>query len=135
MRIHSDTRRQLLRYAVIGLLSNAGLYAAYLLLSWSAMGHKTAMTVVYCMGMFATFVFNRSWAFGHAGAIPQALLRYTATYAFGYMFNIAALFLLVDMAGLPHRWVVLALILISACITFLLQKFWVFPAAPLSAAQ
>ncbi len=122
------THQQFVRYAVIGLTSNAVLYVCYLLLTWAGMGHKTAMTVLYALGILQTYVFNRRWTFRHRGAVPGSMARYVATYAFGYVFNLGVMVLLVDMAGLPHQAVVLALVFVTACLIFLLQKFWVFPA-------
>lgn len=126
----TTTLRQLVRYAIIGLIANAALYTIYLLLRHAGMGTKAAMTFVYCAGGLVTFAFNRRWAFGHDGAMSRALLRYAATYVLIYFFNMTALALFVDYAGYPHQLVVLALIFVSAGITFLLHKFWVFPAAP-----
>jgi putative flippase GtrA len=123
-----------MRYAITGLVANAVLYAIYLLLRHSGTGTKAAMTLVYCAGGLATFVFNRRWAFGHDGAVSPALLRYAVTYVLVYFFNMAALAFFVDRVGYPHQAVVLALIFVSAGITFLLHKFWVFPAAPTAAA-
>lgn len=128
MRPQLEVRRQLFRYAVTGLAANMLLYAAYLLLTSRGEGHKLAMTVTYCTSVFCTFIFNRRWTFEHGGTIPAALLRYLATYAFGYIFNLTAQLLLVDVAGLPHRWVMAALVVISAGLIFLAQKYWVFPA-------
>lgn len=86
------------------------------------------MTAVYFTGVLSTFIFNRRWTFDHAGAISPTMIRYVATYAFGYLFNVAGLLILVDAAGLPHQWVMLVLIFVGAGIIFLLQKLWVFPA-------
>ena len=122
-----ETHRQLLRYAVIGLASNALGYVGYLLLSSFGMGHKTALTALYGVGVLQTFVFNRRWTFRYAGAIPGSIARYIAIYAFGYVFAMVAMYLLVDLFGLPHKAVVLALIFVVACGIFLLQKFWAFP--------
>jgi putative flippase GtrA len=120
------TRRQLLRYAVTGLAANALLYAAYWLLTSHGVGHKVAMTTTYCTSVLCTFIFNRRWTFQHGGAVPSALLRYVATYIIGYMVNLAALTVLVDVGGLPHRWVMAMLIALSAVLIFLAQKYWVF---------
>lgn len=129
------THRQLLRYAVTGLAANALLYCAYLLLSSLGFGHKSAMTVTYCTSVLCTFIFNRRWTFSHGGTVPAALLRYLVTYALGYAVNLAALSLLVDVAGLPHRWVMAVLIVVSAGLIFLVQKFWVFPAERSTATE
>lgn len=125
-----DTRQQLVRYGIVGLVSNAVLYVAYLLLSAAGVGHKTAMTSVYCAGVLGTFLFNRRWTFAHTGAIPGAMLRYVATYAIGYLFNVVSLVVMVDYAGLPHQWVMLVLVFACAGIIFLLQRYWCFPLRP-----
>ena len=41
------TRRQLLSFGVVGLVSNAVTYALYLALTSLGIGHKTAMTLVF----------------------------------------------------------------------------------------
>ena len=123
------TPRQLWRYVITGMTANVVFYAGYLLLSGLGVGHKAAMTVTYCTSVLCTFVFNRRWTFGHDGTVTAPLLRYIAIYAIGYVVNLAALSALVDVAGLPHAIVMAALIVISAGLLFLAQKFWVFPAA------
>jgi putative flippase GtrA len=115
-----------MRYGVVGLASNALLYATYLGLSAAGIGHKMAMTSVYCAGVLGTFLFNRRWTFAHTGAIPGAMFRYIVTYAIGYLFNVASLAVLVDLAGLPHQWVMLVLVFACAGIIFLLQRYWCF---------
>ncbi len=117
---------QFFRYAVVGLASNLVLYAGYLLLTWTGMGHKLAMSFLYGIGVLQTFFFNRKWSFEHQGAAPQALARYVAAYIFGYLLNLAGLLLLVDRLGFPHQVVQGMMILIFAMMLFLLQKYWVF---------
>ena len=90
------------------------------------MGHKLAATLAYAIGVLQTFFFNRSWSFRDAGAPGPAFVRYVAIYAFGYLFNMAALVVFVDRAGYQHQLVQGAIILILAGALFLLQKFWVF---------
>lgn len=122
----SGVRRQFLRYALIGLTSNGVLYAGYLGLTNIGMGHKTAMTLLFAAGTLQTYVFNRRWTFLYRGRIPGSMLRYAATYAFGYLLNLSALHMLVDVWGLPHRVVQAVLIVVVAVAIFSLQKYWVF---------
>lgn len=125
--ITRDTRWQLFRFALVGLGSNAVLYLLYLLLTGLGLGHKTAMTLLYILGVLQTFVFNRHWTFRHQGKMPKALRRYLASYGFGYCFNLGMLLIMVDRLGLSHQIVQGILILITAGLLFLLQKYWVFP--------
>lgn len=117
---------QLSRYAMVGLASNASGYLLYLLFTYMGIGHKTAMSLLYAVGVGQTFYFNRSWSFEHNGRASSALIRYATAYAFGYALNLAALMLLVDSWGWPHQWVQAALIFVLAGTLFLLQRYWVF---------
>ena len=119
-------RRQFFRYAVVGLISNLALYLAYLLLTELGMGHKTAMSLLYATGTSLTFLFNRNWTFGHDGHLTKAFAGYATIYAMGYLFNLVALYLLVDRLGFNHQWVQGCLIILVAVLLFTLQKYVVF---------
>lgn len=119
--------RQFLRYVVVGLASNAIICAIYLALTRLGMGPKLAMSLLYCVGVLQTFVFNKKWSFRFDGAATPALVRYATAYALGYVVNLSALMLLVDQMGLPHQWVQGAMIAVVAVMLFLAQRYWVFP--------
>nr|WP_315202817.1 GtrA family protein [uncultured Albidiferax sp.] len=121
--------RQLIRYAIIGILNNAIAYVLYLVLTYHGMGHKLAMSLLYCLGVAQTFYFNRRWTFEHSGHMSSALIRYISVYGLGYIFNLAMLVLLVDRLGLPHQWVQATAVFVIAAFLFLAQKIWVFSPA------
>jgi putative flippase GtrA len=120
------TTSQFARYAVVGLASNVVLYLAYVAITNLGMGHKTAMSLLYAVGTCLTFVFNRNWTFGHNGHITTAFVGYVTIYAVGYLFNLTALYFLVDQLEFNHRWVQGGLIILVAVLLFTLQKFVVF---------
>lgn len=123
--------RQLIRYALVGIASNAVAYLLYLLLTYYGMGHKTTMSLLYGVGVAQTFYFNRGWTFGHDGKVSLALVRYVTVYGLGYVFNLAMLMVLVDRWGWSHQWVQGAAIFVIAAFLFLGQKIWVFaPVTP-----
>lgn len=126
--IDSGSFGQLVRFGIVGLLSNAVLYLAYLALTALGMEPKLAMTLLYAVGVAQTFLFNKRWSFRHGGAHGPAFVRYCVAYAIGYAINLGALALLVDVLGYPHQAVQGALILALAVFFFLLQKYWIFPA-------
>ena len=117
---------QFIRYGVVGLVSNGVLYLAYLALTWAGMGHKTAMTLLYVVGVSLTFLLNRNWSFRHDGPASRALLRYVAAYGFGYILNFLALLVFVDYLRFPHQFVQGLTVLVFVVMFFLLQKYWVF---------
>ena len=120
---------QVIRYGIVGLASNGVLYAGYLLLTAVGVGSKTAMTILYAVGVMQTFLFNRRWTFGYGGGVSGSFVRYVVTYGLGYLLNLAALALLVDGFAYPHQLVQGVMIFVVAAFLFLLQKRWVFPEA------
>ena len=121
---------QLMRYAIVGLTSNAIGYGLYIALTAFGFGPKLAMSLLYVIGVLQTFVFNKTWSFRFAGAAAPALFRYATIYALGYVINFLVLIVLVDQAGLPHQWVMAGLVLFMAVFFFMGQKFWVFRQSP-----
>ncbi len=119
-------RTQALRFTVVGVASNLLLYLLYLLLTWLGIGHKSAMTSLYLLGVLQTFVFNRSWSFQHTGRASFALGRYAVVYAAGYLLNLSLLWVAVDLFHLPHQGVqALAIVLVAASL-FIMNRYWVF---------
>ena len=123
---HIETGGQFIRFAVIGLASNALLYLAYLLLTGMGMGHKLAMSLLYATGVTLTFLFNKNWTFGHRGEYRKTFIGYLLIYLLGYVVNLVALMVLVDRMGFQHQWVQGMMILVIAVMTFLMQKFLLF---------
>lgn len=125
----SPLHRQLIRYAVVGLMSNLLCYLAYLGLARLGMDPKLSMSVLYCVGVMQTFVFNRKWTFEHSGAQRTVFSRYCAAYGIGYLLNLSVLYVMVDLQGYPHQLIQGVMILVLAGMLFLAQKFWVFRTA------
>lgn len=118
--------KQFFKFAVVGLSSNLLLYLAYLLFTGLGAGPKTTMSVLYLIGVGVTFVFNRTWTFGHAGHMPKAVIGYIALYATGFGVNFYTLYIMVDLLGYDHRAIQGVMIFILAAFFFLAQKFLVF---------
>ena len=122
-----NTLAQFIRFGIVGLVSNGVLYLGYLALTAATIEPKLAMTLVYVVGTLQGFLFNKRWSFRSDHGYAPELVRYVLAYAFGYALNLAALFVLVDRWGLPHRSVQALMIVTLALVLFALQKLWVFP--------
>lgn len=118
---------QFSRYAVVGLAANLVGYLLYLLLTYLGMGPKSAMTLLYIIGVLQTFYFNHGWSFGHQGSAHGAFLRYITAYALGYLLNFLLLWFAVNRLQLPHQAVQAAAIILVATCLFLMHRYWVFP--------
>lgn len=121
---------QAVRFALVGLTSNALGFCWYLMLTWLGMGPKAAMTVLFLIGTLQTFIFNKRWSFQYGGTDKLVLVRYVSAYGLGYLLNLAMLIVLVDYGNYPHAPVQAAMIVVVAAMMFLLQKFWVFASPP-----
>ena len=119
-------QRQFIRYAIVGLASNALAYGFYIVFTLFGLGPKLAMSVIYGISVLQTFIFNKRWTFGHRDAFGSAFIRYCISYGLGYVINMMVLIVMVDQYGYPHEIVQAATILSLAVMLFLLQKFWVF---------
>jgi putative flippase GtrA len=117
------------RFVVVGLVSNGLLYLAYLVLTTLGTGPKVAMTLLYLVGVLQTFAPQRRWTFRHAGRGDEAFVRYLAAYAFCYALQWSILYVLVDRHGFDHALIQGGAIIAIAVTMFLVQKYWVFPAA------
>jgi len=125
-------QRQLVRFAAVGIVSNAALFVLYLVLTGAGLSTTLSMSLAYVVGVAQTFALNRTWTFSHSGRCVAPLARYAATYGIGYVVNLCLLRLFVDELAWPHQWVQGAAILLVAAIVFALQKHWVFRSTPQS---
>ncbi len=121
-----ESIRQLVRYALVGAATNAAIYFVYLLITCLGVEPKTAMTLVYIIGVFIGFIGNRKWTFAHRGSASGAAFRYMLAHLFGYLLNFLILFTFVDRLGYAHQWVQAAAILIVAGFLFIIFKYFVF---------
>ena len=121
--------RQFIRYAIVGLASNAIAYLIYIALTRVGLGPKITMSLLYGLGVLQTFILNKCWTFEHGGAHGVVFIRYCVTYGLGYVVNLVALLVLVDQWGYPHEIVQGVMIFALAVMLFLLQKCWVFQAS------
>lgn len=120
--------RQLIRYGLVGVMSNLTMYFVYLLITYLGVEPKTAMTLMYIIGATIGFVGNRKWTFAHRGDSSSAALRYVLAHLFGYLLNLLILFTFVDRLGYAHQWVqAMAIIIVAGCL-FIIFKYFVFSA-------
>lgn len=122
----AKSMRQLIRYGLVGVISNAAIYFVYLLITYLGVEPKIAMTLVYIIGASIGFIGNRKWTFAHRGDSTSAMLRYALAHLFGYLLNFMILFTFVDCLGYAHQWVQAMAIIIVAGFLFIGFKYFVF---------
>lgn len=124
--------RQLIRYGLVGVLSNATLYLLYLLITFLGVEPKKTMTMLYIIGAFIGFIGHRRWSFAHRGDATGAAIRYTIAHLSGYLLNLFILFVFVDYLGYAHQAIQGIAIIFIAVFLFITFKYFVFPKDNLS---
>lgn len=119
--------RQLIRYGLVGIVSNLSMYLVYLLITYLGVEPKQAMTLVYIIGASIGFVGHRKWSFSHRGNATRAAARYAAAHLSGYTLNFLILYIFVDRLGYAHQVVQAMAIIAVAGFLFIVFKYFVFP--------
>lgn len=130
-----QTRKQLVRFVIVGVASNAILYLLYLAATSIGIGHKAAMTALFALGIVQTFFFNKNWSFQHSGSNGSTFIRYIGAYCAAYGINFAAMVIFVDRYHISDRLVQAVMIVVVAAFMFVAQRLWVFPASRRSFAE
>ena len=118
--------RQVLRYAVVGIVNNFAGYMIYLFLTHLGAAPKLTMTLLYAVGATLGYAGNRQFTFAHRGNLIASGKRYLLAHFLGYLMNLAILIVFVDHLGYPHQWVQAAAIFVVAGFLFIAFKFFVF---------
>jgi putative flippase GtrA len=117
----------LVRYGLVGALTNLAMYLLYLLITYFGVEPKQVMTGLYLVGALIGFVGHRNWTFTHEGALLGSGARYAIAHVCGYLINYLLLAVFSDRLGYPHQWVQASAILIVALFLFVTFKLFVFP--------
>ncbi|MGZ5179192.1 MAG: GtrA family protein [Ramlibacter sp.] len=128
--------RQIVRFGVAGVLTNAAGYTVYLLLTVGiGFEPKRTMTVLYGIGVLLSFAANRYWVFGSNDRLGPAFRRFLLGHVLGYSVNWLLLWGFVDRLGYPHFLVQAAAILVVAGLMFVFMRWFVFPLRPTGAGR
>lgn len=132
-RIHLGTREpanwvELFKFGVVGAsgyVLNLAVFAA--LVEGAGIHHIPAAVGAFLVAVTNNFIWNRHWTFdaasGHAG---QQAWRFLTVSVAGLGVNLAALALLVDVAGLPKLPGQALAVAIAMPVNFIANKMWTF---------
>jgi putative flippase GtrA len=93
------------------------------------MGTEATMRITFSVGTLLSLLAHRSLTFRHRGDQLAAPRRFLTCYAMRYLVDVIALWVVAGQMGVPHQIVQGCMILVVALLTFMMQKYWVFPAA------
>jgi putative flippase GtrA len=118
--------RQLFRYALVGITTNAIGYLVYLLITYWYPFPKVVMTMMYALGAILGYAGNRSYTFRSRAGIMSSGFKYVIAYALGYIMNLSLMIYFSDKLGYPHQWVQAGAIFVVAGFLFVAMRYFVF---------
>ncbi|MCB0354154.1 MAG: GtrA family protein [Bdellovibrionales bacterium] len=117
---------QLMRYGIVGVISNVSIFCVYLFITYIGVPYKIAMTTLYLLGTIIGYLGNKRWTFGHKGNALMSFLRYIFAYFLGYLLNLSLLIIFVDHLHYPHQLVQFSCLFVMVVFLYTLQRFFVF---------
>lgn len=126
---YRKSKSQLLRYALVGTISNAIGYLFYLSLTHLGCTPIFTMSLVYSAGATIGFFGNRSLTFSYKGSTIGSGVRFIIAHIMGYLINLSIIVVFVQHLGYPHQGVQAVAIFFVATFLFIIFKFFVFRAS------
>ena len=124
--IHSNANvRQLLRFIIVGCLSNG---VAYLIYAWLSNQCKpiVAMSWLYLIGFCLSFLGNKRFTFQDNSRDIYPLVRFTVMHIVLFAFQFTTHYFFVSVFGLPHLVIQAGLMVLVGCMAFVLSRRFVF---------
>ena len=121
--------KKFVKFIITGVISNTISFLIFLFAIYVVrIGHKTAATLLFMVGMTVNYLVNKKWTFNTLGSMNKTLAKYLLTYFFGYFINMGILYFFVDYLDYQAGWVQFFAIGFLVIYYFLLNKYFVFRA-------
>jgi putative flippase GtrA len=117
---------QIIRFGLVGLISNGVAYAVYLALTAAGMDPYAAATVVYVVALAVGFAGHRKVTFAHQGRLGRAAVSYLVAYAIGYLIDIALLTIGMNVLGQSHVIAQAEAVVVVAMYLYVALRLFVF---------
>jgi len=122
-------RRQGLLYLAVGGWNTVFAFAMFAGLRFAlgdAVHYLAVLTVAWIIGVLESFVAYRLIVFRVRGHVLLDLARFSSVYVGAFLFNLAALPLAVDVAGIPVLIAQAAVVLVTVASSFFLHRRFSF---------
>ena len=124
--LNKESRKQLIRYAEIGIAHNSIGYFIYLLVTWFGVDPKIVVAISYPLSMLISYFGNKKYTFHSNAKISTSSLKFLLAHFCSYSINLLMLYIFVDILNLPHQLIQLIAIFVCAFFLFLTLKLFVF---------
>ena len=125
--INKDSFRQIIRFAVVGLLSSAINYGIfYLLFTHFNVNYSASTAIGFMTGVLAGFLFNKAWTFSESDESKKFILPYFLVYLFSLGASLLFMKLAVEVFHIDARIANFLSIGFTTVLNFLGIKILVF---------
>ena len=114
------------KFIVTGLVTNTFSYSMYLLLTIKVFPPYQALSIIYPLTILFSYLMNKGYTFRNKGKVKTTGFKYIITYLIGYLFNLFSLSALVHLIDLPHQYLQLFIVFVTAILNFFILKTFVF---------
>ena len=121
-----ESIKELVRYAIVGMVSNFAGYVVYILATHFGALPKITMTALYFLGAIIGYIGNRNFTFTYEGSFLGSGFSYIIAHLIGYLINLIILIIFVDYYIYPHQWVQAVAIFLVAGFLLITFKYFVF---------
>lgn len=118
---------QLFRYGSIGVFRSGLGFTIYIIIThYFKIDPKIVISFLWIISMVIGFKFNQRWTFQQSEKSITSVIRFCLVYFTGYIFNIAALYIFVDIYQYSHQLTQLCSMIFLMFFFFFALKFFVF---------
>ena len=117
---------QFFKFGLVGLSNTIIYFMVYYGGLWIGIQYMIANILGWIVSVFNAFYWNRRFVFMSKASWIRMLLRTYVAYGFGLVANVALLFLLVAIFGIPDWMAPWIVVVLMVPISFLLNNVWTF---------
>ena len=122
----SAVQRELVRFAVVGVVVAAVYFALFLFLVQALLSEIAANTVAFCTAVVLQYALQSKWTFGKDMANPAQIRKFLGTVGLGFLLSGAISGVLAPAWNWPPKVTALVVIVTLPISNFVLFKLWVF---------
>lgn len=120
--------KEIFSYCAGGLIVNGFGFLLFLLLVFLGVGHKKSASMLYVLGVISSYFINRRLVFYSRSSIGVDFPRLIVSLLAGYVINISALYIFVDIYSFSPGVVQFFSVGLIAVYFYLVNKFYVHAA-------
>lgn len=119
---------RILRFGMVGLLS-VGIYMLLFSGVVQLVPPVPASLIAYLLSMLVNFVLQSRFSFRQKALSGTSAVRFVLMHILCMALNSGLLWLMTDQLGLPTMASQAAIVVFIAALSYLISRFWVYPAA------